>query len=239
MRGAIIRGGIIGAFLGAFLGIAGAAFTGENIIIGVILIDVTIGGTICGTIGGIFAAKVLYPPPEGEITTSPDTLAMDWYLNEEKGCWELRATGRSGHPGFIGGGIFGGFFGGIVGGFYGGILGAGLGAESIAIDVAIGVAIYTVAAAAFIKRPGLRCKVGWHHGNWVYVSGDQGVGFDPSGEICAQVYTCPQCGKQRSRIWHDVQGWTSDGFFKSTESGGCVRCKKQQKLRKPQVKSYP
>jgi len=36
----------------------------------------------------------------------------------------------------------------------------------------------------------LRCKVGRHHGYWVY---------------------CPQCGKQRSRIWR-----TSDRFFRLT-----------------------
>jgi len=68
----------------------------------------------------------------------------------------------------------------------------------------------------------LLCKVGWRQDTWVY---------DP--EICDQTYTCPQCGKQRSREQHDVRVWKSDGFFTNTMSGLCVRSKQGQSRQKP------
>ena len=61
---------------------------------------------------------------------------------------------------------------------------------------------------------GLGCKVGWHHGDWVYASPDD----------CTQTRTCRECGEEVSRVEHDVEHWKSDGFLSQKQSGVCLRC---------------
>ncbi len=60
----------------------------------------------------------------------------------------------------------------------------------------------------------LGCIVGWHHGDWAYVS---------PGE-CTQTRTCRECSEEISRVEHNVEYWTSDGFLSQGQSGVCSRC---------------
>lgn len=63
----------------------------------------------------------------------------------------------------------------------------------------------------------LGCKIGWHHGDWVYLD---------AGE-CNQTRICRDCGEEDSRVEHDVEKWDSDGFLSQGQSGVCSRCEQQ------------
>jgi len=69
----------------------------------------------------------------------------------------------------------------------------------------------------------LLCKVGWHYGTWGYDSG-------PEGTVkCGQTRICRGCLEPGFRVRHDMH-WRSDGWFKSTESGVCMRCEQSETL---------
>ena len=59
----------------------------------------------------------------------------------------------------------------------------------------------------------LGCKVGRHHGSWVYASPDE----------CSQTRICRECGEENSRVEHEVD-WKSDGILSQGQSGVCLRC---------------
>jgi len=63
----------------------------------------------------------------------------------------------------------------------------------------------------------LLCKVGRHHGTWVYDSKQR--------EKCTQTRICLRCGDQGDGVRHDVRHWRSNGLFEGTESGVCIRCR--------------
>lgn len=92
------------------------------------------------------------------------------------------------------------------------------------------------------------CGLGLGHtGTWAYDRGPQqlgpsdlaGIKFDwerGSGtwawgtqrSLCSQTRICLRCGEKSSRIEHAVEHWTPNGWFSSTESGVCIRCKRRQ-----------
>ena len=76
----------------------------------------------------------------------------------------------------------------------------------------------------------LLCKVGLHHGTWVYVTDRR-----PS---CAQTRTCQRCSSQSDRYRHDMW-WEPDGMFSSTETGTCQRCNQYQHRKKRLVGPGP
>ena len=98
----------------------------------------------------------------------------------------------------------------------------------------------------------LLCKVGWHQGAWLYdfefvrawperaESEIMRTHFSSKGifQQCNQTRICRRCGEKSSRFQHYVQHWESDvGFFKSTESGPCTRCKQRVTREEPDTGS--
>lgn len=64
----------------------------------------------------------------------------------------------------------------------------------------------------------IACKVGLHHGDWVYRSDGQ----------CMRTRICRNCRARTRRVKHKVRKWHTDGFFSTEEHGICERCSKTQ-----------
>ena len=96
----------------------------------------------------------------------------------------------------------------------------------------------------------LLCKVGCHQGAWLYdfefvrawperaeseiMRTHSSTGIS---QQCNHTRICRRCGEESFRASHDVQHWESDGFFKTTESGPCTRCKQRVTREQPDTGS--
>ena len=78
------------------------------------------------------------------------------------------------------------------------------------------------------------CGLDWGHtGTWVY---KDSLGYNsrartrgcPLLRACSQTRICLRCGKQSYRFEHEVEHWTSNGWFSDKQSGICIRCKERQ-----------
>ena len=68
----------------------------------------------------------------------------------------------------------------------------------------------------------MACKVGLHHGDWVYREDGQ----------CMRTRICRNCRSRRLRVKHNVREWHYGMFSKN---GVCERCSKTQTQDYPQI----